>query len=189
MPASRRQDLLETAARLFAEHGFQAVGIDRILKEAGVAKMTLYKHFASKDDLIREALQFSDQAWQHAFWSAVADRADTPAGRLLAVFDELAAWHISDDYRGCVFMHAASEHLETASPAHSVACDHHQAVRSKLIEMADEAGAADPEALGASLALLFEGANACAQLCRTDNPAKQARDAAATLLRAAELLV
>ncbi|MDJ0935396.1 MAG: helix-turn-helix domain-containing protein, partial [Kiloniellales bacterium] len=109
MTATRRDHLVDTAAKLFARHGFHATGIDRILAEAGVAKMTLYKHFRSKDELILAALRRRDEEFRNWFRRRVEARADAPRARLLAVFDVLAEWFEQPDFAGCTFVAAAAE--------------------------------------------------------------------------------
>ena len=86
--ASRRRDhLVDIALDLFSRDGFHATGIDKILAESGVAKMTLYKHFRSKDELILAALRRRDERFRNWFMRTVERRADTPRERLLAMFD------------------------------------------------------------------------------------------------------
>ena len=89
MALSRRDHLVETALGLFMRDGFHATGIDAILAEAGVAKMTLYNHFKSKDELILAALRLRDEQFLEWLVSAVEARADKPRGRLLALFGAL----------------------------------------------------------------------------------------------------
>ncbi|MGH7058716.1 MAG: TetR/AcrR family transcriptional regulator, partial [Acetobacteraceae bacterium] len=92
MASLRRDHLVQTALALFSRHGYHATGIDRILAESGVAKMTLYKHFRSKDDLILAALRHRDEQFCRWFQSEIEARAAHPRERLLAVFDVLEAW-------------------------------------------------------------------------------------------------
>src|SRR5262245_66155474 len=106
-PASApRERLLQTAGELFYEHGFQAVGIDRILAESGVAKMTLYRHFASKDELIAAYLEKADgEFW--AWAEAAMSETSTPRERLIALLDALARHAVSPAGLGCPFQGAA----------------------------------------------------------------------------------
>ena len=108
--SARREHLVETALRLFYEKGFHATGIDTILAESGVAKMTLYKYFKSKDDLILAALELRDRRWMGWFGGELKRRGKTPRQRLLAVFDILGDWFGQDEFRGCLFLNAASEY-------------------------------------------------------------------------------
>ena len=103
MPSSKRELLVDTAIDLFYRDGFHATGIDKILAESGVAKMTLYKHFKSKDELILAALRKRDEIFRNDFMNAVAARAKAPRDRLLAVFDVLGDWFATRGFSGCIF--------------------------------------------------------------------------------------
>ncbi|HDL16453.1 MAG TPA: TetR/AcrR family transcriptional regulator, partial [Rhizobiales bacterium] len=89
---SKKEHLVDTAVKLFGRDGFNATGIDKILQEAGVARMTLYKHFKSKDELILAALRRRDEQFRIWFKSAVEKTGGSPAQRLLASFDALEEW-------------------------------------------------------------------------------------------------
>src|SRR4051812_50145349 len=115
---SGRERVLETAYRLFSRHGTRAVGVDRIIAESGVAKMTLYRNFASKDDLILAFLERREERWTRAWLQAsVEERADSPAERLLAIFDVFGEWFARDDFEGCSFINVM---LEVADAQHPV---------------------------------------------------------------------
>jgi AcrR family transcriptional regulator len=109
-PKSGRARLLHMAIELFYTHGFQAVGIDRILAEAGVTKTTFYKHFESKDDLLVAAIRQRDEWESQAIMTAIQKLAgDDPKARLLAFFDVFDVWFNSPDFHGCQFINAAAE--------------------------------------------------------------------------------
>jgi len=92
--STKREQLIETAARLFARNGFHATGIDTILAEAGIAKKTLYNHFRTKDELILAALRKHDGEFRNNFMKSVEELAETPEARLLAIFDVAKAWRL-----------------------------------------------------------------------------------------------
>lgn len=164
--SDRRDHLLNTAEALFCEYGFQAIGIDRLLKEAGVAKMTLYKHFASKDGLIAEVLRRKSEAWHQAFWAQVEKTAPTPKGQLLGLFDVTAEWLGSSDgqnFRGCAFSNAVSEFANPDHPARQAAIEHKDRVLEGLTRLATQAQANDPAQLAEQLMLLIEGVTATVQ--------------------------
>ena len=96
MATSRREHLVDTALELFYQDGFHATGIDKILAKAGVAKMTMYKHFKSKDELILAVLRRRDELFRNWFMREVERRAQTPSERLLALFDVYDDW-LHDD--------------------------------------------------------------------------------------------
>ena len=136
MAMSRRDHLVETALDLFYRHGFHATGIDRILAASGVAKMTLYKHFGSKEDLILAVLRLRDERFRQWFRAAVESRARSPRKRLIAIFDVLEAWFSADGFQGDMFTHAAAEYGDPAHPIHAAAAEHKAAMRRYLQSLA-----------------------------------------------------
>ena len=124
MVSSRRDHLVDTALALFMRDGFHATGIDRILEQAGVAKMTLYNHFKSKEELILAALRLRDERFLEWFTAAVETRAENPRGRLLALFGALDEWINEPDFAGCAFIHAAAEYGRPGHPIHAAAPAH-----------------------------------------------------------------
>ncbi len=179
---SRREALLQTALEMFDRAGFRATGIDRVLAEAGVAKMTLYNHFGSKDGLILEVLRRRSAEFRDWFRQSVEKRAATPRARLGACFEVLDGWIRGRDFRGCMFVAAAAEFGRPDDPAHRAAAEHKRQGRDYLRDLAAAAGAADPDALADGLALLTEGAIAAAHVMGD-------RDAARKAGRAAEVLI
>jgi len=179
---SRREHLIETALALFNEQGYRATGIDRILAESGVAKMTLYKHFKSKDELILAAIRRRDERWLTWFRGRVESRADTPGARLLAVFEVLDDWFARPDFNGCMFIKAAAEYPDLDHPIHAAAALHHRNVMAYLKDLAAAAGAKRPARLARDILLLMQGAIAVTQV---NGPLGAAREAA----RVAEILI
>ncbi len=182
MRASKREQLVDTAMRLFCRDGFQSVGIDRILAEAGVAKMTLYNHFKSKDELVLAALRRRDELFRNSFERQVHAAADTPAGRLGALFGVLDAWIRSDDFNGCVFCNAAAEYRDESSPIRALVAEHKRLMLAFIESLAQEAGADDPLALAEHLNLLLEGAVSQAQTGGNLDAAQSAARAARVVI-------
>ena len=182
MESARRDHLVDTALRLFCQHGFHATGIDRILAESGVAKMTLYKHFKSKDELILAVLRRRDEQFRNWFMRAVEQRAKTPRDRLLAIFDALDEWFTGKDFTGCTFINASAEFADHDDPIHAVAAEHKRLVLAYVRDLAAAAGAADPDTLARELALLVEGAIVLAHVTGQADTARQAQKAAKTIL-------
>jgi AcrR family transcriptional regulator len=182
MAASRRDQLIDTALDLFNRHGYHATGIDRILAESGVAKMTLYNHFGSKDALIEAALATRDERWRSWFREAVARRAETPRGRLLAVFDALDEWFAQPDFHGCMFIRAAGEYAGLDDPIHAAAAEHQRLVLAELRGLAAAAGARRPARLARELMLLVLGAIVATQVSGPVAAGQTAKKAAAVLL-------
>lgn len=181
--SARRDKLLDTALRLFAREGFHAVGIDRILAEAGVAKMTLYKHFRSKQELIVAALERRNETHFRQLQETLEQRGGLPRERLLVVFDLLGEWFAAEDFHGCLFVKAAGEYPELNDPVHQAAADYKRRSLTLLIELATAAEAPSPRLLAQRLLLLIEGATVLAQVLGGREAARQARDAAALILR------
>lgn len=185
MASARREHLLETALSLFQKEGFHATGIDRIIAAAGVAKMTLYKHFRSKDELILAALRRRDESFRNWFVREVERRARTPRDRLLALFEVLAGWLESDGEGGCMFINAAAEYGDCDHPIHVAAAEHKRLVTGYIRSLAVGAGAADPDRLARQLYILIEGSIVARQVCSRTDAGSDARDAAAILIAAA----
>ena len=185
MPPSRRDHLVDTALTLFQRNGFHATGIDAILAQAGVAKMTLYNHFKSKDELILAALELRDKRFRDWFSAAVEARADTPRGRLLALFGALDEWIGQPGFGGCTFINAAAEYGRSDDPIHRTAAGHKRLMRDYIRAIAAAAGAPDADTLADALAVLVEGAIVLAHVAGRRDAAKIARRAATVLIERA----
>ncbi|MDQ2883650.1 MAG: TetR/AcrR family transcriptional regulator [Actinomycetota bacterium] len=178
-----RRRILDAAERLFYDRGVQAVGVDAVVADAGVATKTLYAHFGSKDALVEAYLRRRDQRWLGWLRSAVAAAEPGPA-RVLAVFDALAEWFAEAGFNGCAFINVAGE-LAHSPIARAVARDHKRALRALLHEVADDTGVADPAVLADRLMLLVEGAIVTAHVEGDAEAAMRGRSAAAALLELA----
>lgn len=185
MSSTKRDHLIDTALDLFARDGFQGTGIDKILAESGVAKMTLYNHFKSKDELILAVLRRRDETFRNWFMREVERRASNSRDRLLAIFDVLEQWFLDGNYGGCLFINATAEFGDRAASIRGSCAEHKKLVIDYLTELADSAGAADPAELAFSLNLLAEGAIVTAQVFGMPEAARRARKAATILVDAA----
>ena len=181
----KRDHLMATAWRLFYRDGLRAVGIDTILAEAGVAKMTLYNHFSSKEELIIAILEKRDVEFRASLMAQVDAAGPDPEKRLLAVFDWLEAWFGSDNFKGCVFIRAVSEYPDPSHPIHQTAWRHKVAVKAALTDLCAVAGAQDPATLAESLSLLIDGAIVTAHATQSTAPARSAAATASALLKLA----
>lgn len=182
MASNRRDLLVETAARLFYRDGYHATGIDRILAESGVAKMTLYKHFKSKDELILAALRRQDEQFRNWLMQAVEKRARAPREQLLAIFDALDEWFGSPQFNGCAFLKASAEFSGRDNPVRAVAAENKRLTLAYFRNRAEAAGASDPGRLARRLLLLADGAIAAAHVWDDRDAAREAGAAAATLI-------
>ncbi|MHC8492931.1 TetR/AcrR family transcriptional regulator [Thalassospira sp. SM2505] len=187
---SKRDDLVDTALRLFYTQGFNATGIDKILAESGVAKMTMYKHFKSKDELILAALQRRDEQFREWLAGEMTKASDHPREQLLAMFDALEQWFRGRAFKGlgfagCAFINASGEFSQSDHPAHRLAAEHKQSVLDYIAGLCADAGAKDPVTLAEQLALLKEGAIVTAQVRGLPDAAQTAKSIAKGLLDAA----
>lgn len=180
-----RERVLRTASKLFYAEGIRAVGVDRIAAEAGVSKMTLYRHYPTKDDLVVAVLEARDEPARNLLHAATEHAADTARDRLLACFAMLGPWFASRGFRGCPFMNASLELADPAHPARAVAERHKTATRDQFAALARELELAKPDALADQLALVFDGAIAQAQMRDAAGAATAALAAATALLDAA----
>lgn len=155
---AKRELLLEMATRLFAENGYHAVGVDRIIKEAGVSKVTLYRYFRSKDELILAVLRRRDETYRNALMRDVDRRASEPRARLLALFDSLEDWLTAEDFSGCLFIKAAAEFQVPENAVHAAAAEHKRLMTQYLVTLAKAAGASDAEGLARQIYMLIDGA-------------------------------
>lgn len=184
--SAKREALVRTATELFSRLGYRAVGIDTLLAEAGVAKMTLYKQFGSKEELIAAVLERLAGEIGSSLQARLAD-APGGSGRILAVFDWLADWVASPAFHGCLFLKAAGEYPDPGDRPHQVAEAFKAGCRQLLEQECRQLPVPDPEGLARQLQLLLEGALVVAFLERNPRAAADARQAAQTLLRAAGL--
>jgi len=182
--AGARERILHAAYRLFTRHGLDAVGVDRVISEAGVAKSTLYRHFRSKDELIIAVLDRRDATWTQAWLRAeVERRASNPLERLLAIFDALDEWFQRDDFEGCLFITSLLETDDHTSPVYAATVAAMGRVRAIIRDLAAEAGAGDPESVARRLHILMTGSIVGAEEGALD-AARSAREVAALVLEA-----
>jgi AcrR family transcriptional regulator len=177
-----RQRLVETAERLFYAEGIHAVGIDRIIAEAGVAKMTLYNHFASKDDLILAVLQYREEQVNEMFAKSIERHVRKGMGRLEAFFAALKEWFKSSGFRGCSFINASVELADAGHAASQFSAQHKERFHDLLTEIITDTAGAKAASVAPAVALLVEGAIVTAVMERSSEPADVARDAALALI-------
>ena len=176
--------ILAAATRLFADEGIHATSVDRVIAEAGVAPMTVYRHFAGKDDLVTATLERWSERWlgwlRHEAWLAGAD----PAARLEALWDALEKWFADEGFRGSDVANVAIElRARPGHPAQAVVAAHRAALR-RLLEDLLTADVPPPAAAVLQLQMLIDGAVAAAVGDRQPGAAAGARSMAAGLLAA-----
>jgi AcrR family transcriptional regulator len=182
---SARERIVDTADGLFYREGIHAVGVDSIIEKAGVAKMSLYRSFASKDDLVAAYLEARGQRyWQ--WWDGVMARnASQPRRQLADLFEAIAVRTRRPEFRGCAFMKAAAEFPEEGSRARVVALAHKREMRRRLLKLCRAVGARQPTVLTNQLLMLIEGAYSTAGILGKRDAVKATAKAAAALVDAA----
>ena len=179
-----RQRILETADRLFYQHGLRAVGIDRIIAEADVAKMSLYKHFPSKDDLILAVLKYREEKILEFFGTAMEGK--RTKDKLRAFFAALKDWFECPGFRGCAFQNAV---VELADPAHAgtqFVKDHKRRFHEFLAGLVEESLGKGAAKVAPAVGLLVEGAIVTAVIQGSPDAVDVARDAALKLVAEAK---
>jgi AcrR family transcriptional regulator len=158
MPAiSKREQIVSEALKLFYRDGFNATGIERIITEAGVSKKTLYNHFKSKNELILATLRKRDEMFRNNIMRETERLGSTPKERLLSIFDAHDAWFHEKGFSGCMFINASAEFSSQQDPNHIISAEHKRMVREYIRDLAEQAGAKDPNVLSKQLSLLLEG--------------------------------
>ncbi|MBI1310054.1 TetR family transcriptional regulator [bacterium] len=177
-----RTRIVEAADRLFYADGIRAVGIDRIIAEAGVAKMSLYNNFASKDDLVLAVLKFRDEKIGRFFESAMQRYVDDGSDRLNAFFSALKEWFESKGFRGCAFINAVVELADPSHPGAAFSAQHKQLFREMIGTIMSEAHGEASVAFVPAVSLMIEGAIVTAVMDGNSKAADVARDAALSLI-------
>jgi AcrR family transcriptional regulator len=177
-----RQRILDTADRLFYAEGVRAVGIDRIIAESGAAKMTLYSHFRSKDDLILAVLQYREGQFMDWFGRAMARQVGEGMDRLGALFAALKEWFETPTFRGCAFINASVELADAGHAGSVYARQHKERFLAFLLNLIEESLGGAAAKLAPAVALLIEGAIVTAVIQGSSRPAEVARDAAFRLV-------
>lgn len=167
-PADR---LLAAATDLFAAQGIRAVGIDRVLREAGVAKASLYGSYGSKDGLVIAYLENLDQADRNR-WYTATETVDDPRDRILTFFDLAIAGGPVRNFRGCQYANAATEFPDIDLPP---VREHREWVLDTLAAQLDELGCATPQVWAAQIQVIYDGALSGSKMARSVEPIRTGR--------------
>jgi AcrR family transcriptional regulator len=153
-----RERISRAAYELFSREGVRAVGVDAVIARAGTAKMTLYRNFPSKDELIIEFLRRREELWTRDWLKAESmRRGQTPREQLLAIFDVFAEWFGRPDFEGCSFLTTMIEVNDREHPVHQAAVGHLVNIRSYIEKLAAEAGIGDVDSFARQWHILMKG--------------------------------
>jgi len=155
---SGRERISRAAYDLFSREGVRSVGVDAVIARAGTAKMTLYRNFPSKDDLIVEFLRRREQLWTREWLQTESRRrGETPRDQLLAIFDVFAEWFSRPDFEGCSFLTTMIEVNDRDHPVHQAAVGHLANIRDYIKELAAEIGIHDTDSFARKWHILMKG--------------------------------
>jgi len=178
-----RDRLVETAGRLFYAEGVRAVGIDRVIAQAEVAKTTLYAHFPSKDDLILAVLEKREQYIDRLFQQHIEKASQKGKTQTDGFFAALKKWFQDSGFRGCAFINAAVELADREHPASKFSSAHKQRFHNTLHKViAEDYGASVAKQVAPAVCLVVEGAIVTAVLEASTKPADTAKAAALRLI-------
>jgi len=179
-----RDRIFETACELFYRHGIRAVGIDAIVCAAGTNKMSFYRSFPSKDELVAEYLRYKDAHFWTWWDGVVAPFAGAPRRQVEALFEAHVNKTCSKESRGCGLANAAVEIVEDDHPGRAVVVSHKSEIRRRFRALATAMQARDPDTLGDALMLLMEGGYLTRLTFPKGGPVASALGAARTLMDA-----
>jgi AcrR family transcriptional regulator len=177
-----RQRIVETAEKLFYAEGVRAVGIDRIIAESEVAKMTLYNHFASKDDLILAVLHYREEKFGGMFERWMERHVKKGMDRLEAFFAALKDWFESTGFRGCSFINASVELADAHHAASQFSAKHKERFHEMISEIITQTSGVKAASAAPAIALLVEGAIVTAVMEQASDSADVAKEAALALI-------
>ena len=178
-----RERIIETASRLFYENGYNLTGINEIIKEAGIAKASLYAHFRSKEALCIAYLQRKDERFRHALRAYLLEKNSGP-DRVLGLYDFLLTFYETPDFSGCWCLNTISEVPKDKTSIVEEIIAQKKAFQRMIVKLLEEnVPGKDADSLGRQLYLLYEGAISEAYLLGDDWPIREARSTAAVLIQ------
>jgi AcrR family transcriptional regulator len=176
-----REKILATAEQLIYQNGIQATGMDLLVKTSGVARKSIYRYFATKDEVAAAALNARDVRWMNWF-RAESDQAPDARARILNMFTVLKRWFESEGFRGCAFINTAGEVGDPQDPIRLIAKLHKQKLLAYTLELCEQLDIADPEPLANQLLILMEGAITVARVMGDYSSADSAQAVARLIL-------
>ncbi|HAF00814.1 MAG TPA: TetR family transcriptional regulator [Methylophilaceae bacterium] len=180
---SRLKDkILEVSTDLFQTRGINSTGVDTIVAVAGTTKMTLYKYFHTKEELILEVLKKSQSDFQTWLDKKLDSSSKKPADKIQLLFDYIEEWVTSPSFLGMGFIKASAEFPNEENPIHKLSSQQSREFRQYIAKLATEASIKDADSLALQLSLLFEGAVQAEQMKRGSGAIKYAKKAAKVLI-------
>jgi AcrR family transcriptional regulator len=176
-----RDKILATAEQLIYQNGIHATGMDLLVKTSGVARKSIYRYFATKDEVAAAALNARDVRWMNWF-RAESDQAPDARARILNMFTVLKGWFESEGFRGCAFINTAGEVGDRQDPIRLIAKLHKQKLLAYTLELCEQLDIADPDPLANQLLILMEGAITVARVMGDYSSADNAQAVARLIL-------
>jgi len=177
-----KSKILVVATDLFQTRGINSTGVDTIVAVAGTTKMTLYKYFTSKENLILEVLEKGHQDFQSWLNEKLSTNTKKPSEKLQKLFEFIEEWVTSPSFRGMGFIKASAEFPNEESPVHQLSSEQSRQFRQYISSLATEANIQDADGLALQLSLLFEGAVQAEQMKRGSGAMKYAKKASKILI-------
>lgn len=160
---SKKEAILDVSTSLFCKHGYHSVGIDRITSESNTAKMTLYKYFPSKENLIENILLRRDQQLRESILGAV-ERQKINIKKLKAIFEWYEKWMRRQDFNGCMFIKASNEFPDANLKIRLISKDHKLWLRDLLQSILTDMNAESPSQLASYIMVILDGLTVSANM-------------------------
>lgn len=184
MATQMREHILGVASDLFSNRGINATSVDTIVAEAGIAKVTLYKYFKSKEQLILEYLrQYDEKLWQKL--SSRTTGLEEPREKVMTLVHAVMDWIEDPEFKGFAFVKASVEFPQLENPVHQTSVEFAQTLRNSLAGLAAEAGIKGAETLALQLSMVIEGAAITENMQRGSGAVQHAKDLAGILIDSA----
>jgi len=184
MSFSKREEILHKALEIFYRDGFRATGMDKLVKETGISKTSMYKYFRTKDELILASLRLRDELFRNDLVRKIEEKGTDPVTQILGFFDILDDWFHDPEFRSCMFIKATSEYPERGQPINNISAEHKNLFGDYIRKLVIKTGAKNPELLTQQILLLKEGAIVTAHMQGPEGVAQNAKLTTSTLISA-----
>lgn len=181
MRPSKKEEILQKSLELFYSHGFQATGVDFIVKHTGISKTSIYSNFENKENLMLAVLERRDEFFRNWLMSRVEALAGSPIDKLYCIFDALEEWFNETTFSGCMFIKASSEYQNPVHPIYLKSAEHKEKLKVYFESLAEQANLPAKET-AKHLLLLKEGAIIAAHLKLIETPGLHAKSMLKKLL-------